>query len=451
MIPVLDVAAMREADAAAIAASSLDALITRAGTAVGVVAMDYLGAGYGRRASVISGPGHNGDDGRVAAAWLRRHGVVVSEYDVGSVPRFLDDDIVIDAAFGVGCSRPYVAPSVGPDTIVVAVDLPSGVDADTGELWGRPMVADVTVAIGALKVAHLFGPAREFVGDLRLAPCGIEAPATMALVDDDDVRHLVRSGSRDHKWHYAVALVAGSASMPGAAVLATMGALAGGASLAQVTIPSLRPAHYPDLPPEAVRLPMRRRELVDLAIGPNTRYAAVVVGPGLGRSLATGVAVDDIVARCAVPLVLDADALRVVSCARLAERQLPTVLTPHDGEFEGLMGTRPGSDRIGAARALAKATGATVLLKGPETVVANAAGEVRVITSGTSALATAGSGDVLAGLIGATLARGHDPLEAAALAAHWHGRAGRLLDPYATASALAPALTHFLRELSYAS
>jgi hydroxyethylthiazole kinase-like uncharacterized protein yjeF len=157
----------------------------------------------------------------------------------------------------------------------------------------------------------------------------------------------------------------------------------------------------------------------------------VVVGPGLGRAKGTGAQVRWLVARSACPVVVDADGLSVLGRldARPLEASAPVVLTPHDGEFERLIGHPPGPDRVGAARHLARVSGAVALLKGPTTAVADPSGRVLLATAGTPALASAGTGDVLAGVIGAFLARGVPPLEAAALGAHVHGRAGALGHP----------------------
>ena len=161
MIPILSTAAMREADARAVARHGQEALVRRAGTAVALEAQRLLGRCYGSRVAVLVGPGLNGADGRVAAARLAARGCRVDVLAVVDQPSELRDyDLVVDAAYGLGCSRPYVAPRVAQGTPVVAVDLPSGVDADTGSILGEPLRATVTVALGALKPAHLTAPPR---------------------------------------------------------------------------------------------------------------------------------------------------------------------------------------------------------------------------------------------------------------------------------------------------
>jgi hydroxyethylthiazole kinase-like uncharacterized protein yjeF len=176
------------------------------------------------------------------------------------------------------------------------------------------------------------------------------------------------------------------------------------------------------------------------------RCRCVVAGPGLGEGAVSWLRdpLDDV----EVPVVLDADGLDRSLIADCHRSEQPWVLTPHDGEFERLTGESVGANRFESVRSLARATGCTVLLKGPTTVIADPEGRLRVVRSGTPALATAGSGDVLAGVIGATIARGHPPLDGAALGAHLHGRAGAALAPYAQASHLPDAITDILRTIA---
>ena len=423
MIPILSTQAMRDADAIAVGDRGTDALVRAAGTAVALEAKRMLGSCYGKRVAVIVGPGLNGADGRVAATWLRRRGARVSVVEVASQPEGLGgEDLVIDAAFGLGCSRPYHAPSVRSDTLVLAVDLVSGVDADSGAVLGTPLRADVTLAIGALKPAHLNGPAAPLTGELRFAGIGIVGEARDGLVEDADLESFVRRDANDHKWHHAVTVLAGSTSMPGAAALVVRGALAAGASMIRLSSRG-DVAPLVDLPPEMVHA---NEDVVD------PRSRAVVAGPGLGRDAASWLAgrLDGV----RVPVVLDADGLERSLLERVHRDGPWWILTPHEGEFERLSGASSGDDRFDAVRRLARETDCVVLLKGPTTVIADPTGALRVVTSGTDALASAGTGDVLSGVIGATVARGHDPLSAAALGAHLHGRAGARLGVYEGAS-----------------
>ncbi len=432
MLPILTSAQMRDADAGAVARRGVDELVAAAGTAVALEARRLLGRCYGQRVAVLVGPGLNGADGRVAARWLRSRGAWVDEVSVADQPSALTGyALVIDAAFGLGCSRPYAAPAVAAGTKVLAVDLPSGVDADSGEVLGTPMRADVTLALGAFKLAHVTGGASGLAGELRFAGLGIVDNFVDGVVEDADLAALVRGSREDHKWSHAVQALAGSALMPGAATLLARGALAGGASM--IRLATRGDVRTVDLPPEVVRV-----EVPDV----DPRCRAVAAGPGLGPD--AGAWLSGPLRLVSVPVVLDADGL---------DRDLLTgesghwVLTPHAGEFARLTGAPVPNDRVSAVRALARDTRCVVLLKGPMTILADPAGTLRVVRSGTSALATAGSGDVLTGLIAATIARGHDPLEAGALAAHLHGVAGSRLETYAPASELTTGVDSILHRL----
>ncbi len=422
MRPLLDTAAMRAADAVAVDVVGSAALVRRAGVAVAQECRALLGTLYGRRVAVVAGPGLNGADGRVCAAWLAHRGARVDVLAVGDQPAVLEGyDLVVDAAFGLGCSRPYHAPLA--DGPVVAVDLPSGVDADTGAVLGAPARATLTVALGALKPAHVTGPAASLAGRVALHRLGIVTASRDGVVEDADLVGFLRHAPDDHKWRHAVVALVGSPLMPGAARLVAAGALAGGASM--VRLASRAEVTDLDLPAEVVRV-------ASATLDPRAR--AVVAGPGLGEGAAAWLA--PALARSSVPVVLDADGLDPAVLALRRPDGPPWVLTPHEGEFARLTGRPVPPDRLRATRELAASTGCVVLLKGPLTVVAAPEGTTRVVTSGTAALATAGTGDVLAGLIAGALARGHAPLEAAALSAHLHGRAGARLEPYAGASGL---------------
>ena len=436
MIPLLSSEQMRRADARAVARRSTAALVHDAGTAVALEARAMLGRCYGARVAVLVGPGLNGADGRVAAAWLASRGARVEVIDVAHQPGALAGfDLIVDAGFALGCRGPYDAPHVGAAR-VLAVDLPSGVDADSGAILGSPLRAEVTLALGALKPAHVSGAATRVMGEVHFAPLGIVEQFEDGVVEDGDLTALVVSDRDDHKWQHAIQANAGSASMPGAGWLVARGALVGGASMIRMACRD-DDAHLVPLPPEVVRT-------TEVAVDPRCR--AVVAGPGLGPGAATWLAPR--LAHVVVPVVLDADGLdRELVFTTASGRGW--ILTPHDGEFSRLSGGPVPENRLNAVRDLARASGCVVLLKGPTTIVADPSGTVRVVRSGTPALASAGTGDVLAGLIAATLARGHGPLEAAALSAHLHGRAGADLPRYATASALPDAIARRIAALAH--
>jgi ADP-dependent NAD(P)H-hydrate dehydratase / NAD(P)H-hydrate epimerase len=436
MIPILSLSEMRAADAKAVAARGQNALVRDAGTAVALAAQRLLGHCYTRRVCVVVGPGLNGADGRVAARWLTSRGALVHVLPFDKAPGLLEGyDLVVDAAFGTGASRPYVAPKVSPGTVVLAVDLPSGVDTDTGALLGQPMKANATIALGAYKPAHFSGASAELVGELHFAGLGIVTSFEDGLVQDEDLAHLIAFTSDDHKWDHAVQAFVGSTLMPGAAELVLRGALAGGASM-------IRLVSRGDVATE-VRVPPEVVHVHDLTVDP--RCKAVIAGPGLGPEAPAWLREGLTSATC--PVVLDADGLDRPFIDECAPKNASWVLTPHAGEFERLSGHRVGDDRFGDARELAKETGCVVLLKGPRTVIAHPNGAIRVVTSGTASLATAGSGDLLSGLLAATIARGHAPFEAAALAAHLHGRAGATLAPYATSSEIATSIRVLVGQL----
>lgn len=428
MRPVVTAAEMRAADEAAIAHTSHDALVARAGLAAAVGATRLLATVYGARAIVLCGPGSNGADGRVCADHLSRRGAAVEVIDAAEAPARLPVcDLVVDAAFGTGLSRRWDAPAVDGDPAVLAVDLPSGVDPDTGAAAGRTLRATRTVAMGAMKRGHLLADGAAASGSVEVAPIGIDvASASAALVEDADCASLPALARDDHKWRRAVLVVAGSSSLPGAAALCSAGALAAQAGMVLVAMAGLRADHRATLPTEAVRVDGDP----DAVLAALRRVHAVVIGPGIGRD---GVARELVAVALSadVPVLLDADALHLVRPAALRDRRGgAVVLTPHDGEHAALLGERPGADRFAAASALAERTGSTALLKGATTVVASTGDGVPpllAVTSGTPDLATPGTGDVLSGVLGAYLARGLAAPLAAALAAHVHGRAGSAL------------------------
>ena len=432
MRPVVTVEEMKVVDAEAQQHVSLDALVARAGAAVARSVLRQLGGAYGRRVVVVAGKGHNGDDGRVAASRLRRRGVGVSVVDAAAADERLPAcDIVVDAAYGTGFRGEYRAPEVPEHARVVAIDIPSGVNGDTGEAATGAVRADVTVTFAALKPGLLFaeGPLRS--GSVEVVDIGLDVSGAGAhLVEDADVTDLLPRRPRDtHKWETAVYVAAGSPGMMGSATFCSLAAMRAGAGMVQLGVPGAGPRDLPSSEVVAHGLPAERWD-IDV-LGVVGRCRALVLGPGLGRSDAAAAVVRRLVAECPVPVLVDADGLNVLGEARevaqlTARRSTPVVLTPHDGEFARLAGSAPGPDRLASARDLAQRSGAVVLLKGSTTVVAAPDGRSLLSSSGSQRLATAGTGDVLSGVIGAFLARGLHPMEAAALGAHAHGRAAGL-------------------------
>ncbi len=429
MRPIVTPDEMRAIDAAA--TEPVDTLIARAGAAVARAAVRMLGGTYGRTVDVIVGPGNNGADGRVAARLLAERGVRVRVHPVAECPDRIDaTDLVIDAAFGTGGRPGWVAPEVGAAR-VLAVDIPSGVDGLTGSAGRGVLRAERTVTFVAPKPGLLFAPGRDLAGTVEVADVGLEVRHAGAhLVDADDVAAWwPRRASAAHKWRAAVRVIAGSPTMPGAAALVAAGALRAGAGMVHVSSPG---ADGPgQLPVEVVQRPLPAEGWADEAVRTVDRFHAVVLGPGLGRSDSTAASARFAVVNLPVPLVVDGDGLFALAwnaegpAVLLRQRQAPTVLTPHDGEYQMLTGALPGADRLAAARRLAFDTHSVVVLKGPTTVVAAPDGEALVVTEGDERLATAGTGDVLAGVIGALVAHQVPPLQAGAMAAWVHGAAGR--------------------------
>ncbi|UDY38020.1 NAD(P)H-hydrate dehydratase [Dermatobacter hominis] len=432
MLPVLTPSQMAAVDAAATVDE--DVLIGRAAAAVARTAIDLMGGAYGRRVIVVAGPGNNGADGRVAAGILRRRGVRVVVHDLADAPAVLGPaDLVVDAAFGTGFRGTYSFPD--PDGApVLAVDVPSGVSGLTGLASGEPAHAVATVTFAALKPGLLLHDGPAHAGEVVLADIGLDVedaevvgPRRVHLVTDADVLAWVPDRTDDdHKWRHAVRVVAGSPGMSGAALLCATAALRAGAGYVRLTVPG---DDRPDAPVEAVVEPLAEDDWAEGVGTDADRFGCLAIGPGLGRADATAGQVRVALRTIDRPVVVDGDGLWVIGDSTvdaLHARPGPTVLTPHDGEFERLTGGPPGDDRIDAARGLAGDTGAVVLLKGPTTVVADPGGDVLLVRSGDARLATAGTGDVLTGTIAALVAAGASPFHAAAAGAHLHGRAALL-------------------------
>ena len=466
MIPVVTPAQMAAIDAAA--PEPVEVLIDRAGAAVARAALDLMGGAYGRRVVVLAGPGHNGDDGRAAAVRLRRQGVRVEVIDAVAAARtggpLPPADLYIDAAFGTGLSRPYSAPlRSNPAAPVLAVDIPSGLDGLTGAKLAESVLAEKrsvsaaaeagpersapsvwaaarTVTFAALKPGLLFGAGPTLCGEVTVADIGLDPAVEPAcgLMTDADVEPLPKGDGATHKWRSAVLAAAGSPGMAGAAALVCAAALRSGARMVHLCAPE----------PVTARAPL---EVVASAPPLDTaveRFHAAAVGPGLGLGADAAARLAEVL-DLPIPVVVDADGLRLLArpelAARLRRRAAPTVLTPHDGELAALGGSEPGPDRIAAARAAAADTGATVLLKGGPTVVAAPDGRVLITAAGDARLATAGTGDVLTGMIAARLAAfapgaADEVFRRTAEAAHLHGRAGAAAGPRPVASDLVTAL-----------
>jgi NAD(P)H-hydrate epimerase len=456
----------------------------RAGAAVAGATLALAGGAYGRRAVVVAGKGNNGGDGLVAARYLARAGMRVGVhmlpenpasglrepalanfhrlYDVGvpwrpfseeRLSRDLDRaDVAVDAIFGTGFrGRPEGDHSAAIRALnaagapVVAVDIPSGVEGDTGAIRGPAVRATLTVVLGAPKAGDVLFPGAGLAGLLDVADIGFPEDllrSDLLLVEPEDAAGLLpMRGLEDHKRRSGVVLVvAGSRGMTGAPRLVARGAYRAGAGLVRVAVPEgILPVVQAGLV-EATFLPLPEGTSGSLGVaaleilkGDLEEVGSVAVGPGLSTEQETPELVRRLVAESPVPVVLDADALNAFAgrAGELSRRNADAVLTPHTGEFARLFGTAAGDildDRVGFARKAAAETGAVVLLKGPRSLVALSDGEVRVNPTGSPALATGGTGDVLAGVIAAYVARGLPASDATTLAAYVHGLAGEVAD-----------------------
>jgi hydroxyethylthiazole kinase-like uncharacterized protein yjeF len=416
-------------------------LMARAATALAVETARRLPYVYGARVVLLVGSGNNGADALWAGAWLARRGAaVVAVLTANPVPDALDGflraggrvgteaalegaEAVLDGIMGIGGhgSPRTPVPALSAVPLVVAVDVPSGVDADTGEVHEGAVRADLTITFGAAKPGLLI--ARDHVGELVVVDIGLELPAAPVEMLEG-VGDLLPSDARvsDKYSRGVVGIAAGSGAYSGAALLCVGAAIRAGAGM--VRYAGQAAERVRDHWPEAVVT----EHLKDAG-----RVQAWVVGPGLG--VTSYDLVEEVLAQD-VPVVVDADALTICSQAPtlLSDRTAPTILTPHDREF-ARFGEPVGADRIGAARRLAHDLGVHVLLKGDATVVVGPDGPARVNPTGSALLATAGTGDVLSGGIGALLARGLDPLAAGSAAAYLHGRAAALSTGGVTTSA----------------
>ncbi len=439
---------MGEADRRTIAAGTpVDALMERAGRAVAWAVRREMGGTYGRRVVTVCGKGNNGGDGQVAARALRGWGVRVDVFTLdGGVDRQLCErallraDAAIDAMFGTGFrgaldgDAAWVARAfdavLGP---CVAIDIPSGVNGHTGVVEGEAVHASHTVTFSALKPGLLFQPGATHAGEVDVADIGIDlgAPAVFLPEPLDLALELPDRAPNAHKWLSGALVVGGAGGMTGAPSMVSHAAMRAGAGIVWCAVPGADAAArasgteviskaMPATPDGALDEPAATEVLKAV-----DRFRVLVVGPGLGRDDRTAAAVRRIVAETPIPLVLDADGLNALDgdLGPLRARTAPSVLTPHAGEYVHLAGEKVGADRLAAARRLAEHAHAVVLLKGPGEVIAEPAGRTAINTTGGPWLASAGTGDVLSGIIGGFLARGADPFWAAAGGAFIHGRA----------------------------
>lgn len=467
----------------------------------------------GKVVSIFVGPGNNGGDGLVIARHLYQRGAkpqvlllvpdeklqgdaslklkavrelpiplvpVLSEADLREVETELaKSDLVVDALFGTGLTREvcgHFAEAIRRindfSCPVVAVDVPSGLNSDTGLPLGAAVRAELTCTYGLAKPGIVTEPGRTAAGTVEVIDIGIppeaiaQAGVAMELLEGQGVAGwLPRRRAGDHKGTYGhLLLVAGSAGKTGAALLAAHGALRSGVGLVSLCVPApLNPIFEAALP-EAMTIPLPASTTAPLAadqpvvVEALLRKQAVVLGPGLGTASGTAQLVKYLYQQVALPMVVDADALNVLAAepALLGSCVAPRILTPHPGEMARLLGVSTAAvqqNRWGSAHALAKEHGVWVVLKGSGTVIAAPNGALAINSTGNPGMAAGGMGDVLAGLIGGLLCQGLSPWQAACLGVYAHGLAGDLLAqqfgvPFGfLASELSAALPRAFRQL----
>ena len=449
---ILTVAQMRTAEEALIArGDTVDGLMQTAGRG----AADWVWrVAAGRSVTVLCGPGNNGGDGYVIAESLRRRGLAVTvvapmepktqagqrakaEYG-GPIADNGKGGVLVDCLFGSGLTRPLGAELAGLLRELaqhhhdrIAIDLPSGVDSDSGALLddGLPHY-ELTIALGAWKFAHWLMPAMARMGERRLVPIGVEAVSGAAGLLPRP--HFTPPAIDAHKYTRGLVLVIGG-GMTGASMLACEAALRGGAGAVRLT--STHP--HPSVSPDVVLKDQPLEELLE-----DDRTGAVLVGPGLGLDEKAKGRLRAVLA-ADVPTIADADALTMLAPDMLQHRGAPLILTPHGGELARLVKSFAiGADgKIAQAKALAGAATAVVVAKGPDTVIAAPDGRVVLAPSPTSWLAVAGTGDVLAGAAASRLAACGDPFAAACEAVWLHGEAAREASPAFLASDLAKSMS----------
>ncbi|NNM92652.1 MAG: NAD(P)H-hydrate dehydratase [Candidatus Eremiobacteraeota bacterium] len=470
MIPILLPEQLRSLDVASCERLGEIALMRAAGTRIATCIDELLPRGG--RVLAFAGPGNNGGDAFAALAALgKQHERVVLELPVGKRSAARSDaqeratasgvrtiawteteardaalaraELFVDGLYGTGARLPLdvtvrdaVAAIVERTLPCVAIDMPTGLDARTGAVPGIAVRAHLTVALGALAPAHLLDPARDFVGRLVLADIGFPPellaaiPPRFVTFDGASARAAMpqRDERADKRSAGSLLAIAGSAQFPGAAVLCARAAARAGAGYVTVAAPasalaSLR-AHL--IEEIVVEIPADLQKASALLRDLETRHRALAIGPGLGLSDDIGELVRERLATTNLPAVVDASALFHLAKHLDILRGRAAILTPHEGEFARLSGegsVRPGT-RVERLRAFVERSEITTLLKGRDTLVDDGSRSY-INPSGTNALATAGSGDVLTGIVGALLARGCTPFQAGALAAFWHGRAGQ--------------------------
>jgi ADP-dependent NAD(P)H-hydrate dehydratase / NAD(P)H-hydrate epimerase len=401
-------------------AGTMEELMERAGSEAARFALERFPAAG--RWTAVCGGGANGGDGRIAARELQRAGCEVLVVDAKAGETDLGDpEVIVDALFGTGFAgapRPDAAALIerinASEASVLAIDLPSGVDASTGEVAGAAVVADATATFHGRKLGLAVAPGRFHAGDVHVADIGLEPAETEArLVGPEILQFVPRRGPRDNKYTAGhVLVVGGSPGLTGAPSLTAMAALRADAGYVTLAAPESTLPVFEQRLLEVVKRPLTD-DLGELA----GKASALAIGPGLGRGDDVRALVRRALAEIALPAVVDADALHELSPA---DWPAPRVLTPHEGELARLLGRESrdvAAHRLASVREAAERFGCVVLLKGADTLVAAPGRGVLVVALGLPSLATAGTGDVLTGIVGAFLAKGMEPQLAGAAGA----------------------------------
>jgi ADP-dependent NAD(P)H-hydrate dehydratase / NAD(P)H-hydrate epimerase len=476
---------MRQADRQAIDKEGIPSLTLMENAGQGVaqwVLSNYLQNPHSSRVIVVCGTGNNGGDGFVVARYLYQAGVDVSCILVGdssrlsadcahnhklakdlhipvvtaisseSLPKLLQCDLIIDAISGTGFSgspRGIMADAIrlisNCGAICIAIDLPSGVSADSGDCEGEAVTADATCTLALPKLGLFVSPGREHAGRVEVIPIGIPAhvigqcPSPCLLVTREEVAAMLpKRKAEGHKYDFGtVLIVGGSTGLTGAAALAGESALRSGCGMARIACPATVLPFIATLIREATTIPMpdvgKRGAFALRGLGNLRKVAtdnsAVVLGPGIGRHHETMELVRRFVATCEQPLVVDADAINAFDghIELLAKRKTLRVLTPHAGEFRRLTGEMVAPnflERIAQAVRWGKKLSSVLVLKGSPTIISGPEGECYLNPTGNSGMATGGSGDVLSGIIGSLMAQGIAPLSASVCGVYLHGLAG---------------------------
>ncbi len=515
---ILSAAEMQAADKMAIEELGIPGLVLmeNAGRLVAETILDEWAECPPERVVVLAGRGNNGGDGFVIARHLARAGIVPELFLVGATldklrgdaaamarawqgtggtveeipnlaawdaaaPILGREDLVVDALFGTGLSRPLeglaaqVVEDVGSSAAgIVAVDIPSGLFASSAEIPGPHLPADLTVTFARPKIAHMLPPAEDVVGELLVVDIGIPPEAIRAAqprlhwtTEADAALLLPLRENEDHKGRFGhVLVVAGARGKAGAAALAGWGALRGGAGLVTVASPACVRAEVAGFAPELMTEPLPAtkdgqlaRDAHRAALALPGDHDVLAIGPGLGQERGTQTEIRRLVLGTKAPVVLDADGLNAFAgrhAASLSRCRGPLVLTPHPGEAARLLGIEIAelqADRVDAAERLAELADAVVVLKGYRSVVAAPGGPIAINPTGNPGMASGGMGDLLTGLVASFLAQGLDAFEAALLGTYVHGAAadvaleGGESESSLTAGGVAAALPEVFRYL----